>query len=165
MVVSEIETVVVGLGELKISQNVGMVLSCIGLGSCIALCMYDPFYKLGAMAHMVLPSSLNGSEYAAPAKYINTGVTNTLKKFRENGAVLNRTQIKIVGGASVLNIPGEHKLNIGERNITAVKQALAQQGLAIHAADIGGTLGRSVNLYLRSGRCVVKASGQKPFEI
>ena len=36
------EIVVVGLGEIQISDNPDLTLTCYGIGSCIAMTAYDP---------------------------------------------------------------------------------------------------------------------------
>ena len=47
----------VGLGEVKTTQDSEKVLTCLGLGSCIGVGMYDPVAKVAGMAHIVLPNS------------------------------------------------------------------------------------------------------------
>ncbi|MBM3133397.1 MAG: chemotaxis protein CheD, partial [Chloroflexi bacterium] len=63
---------VANLGEIKISNDPEATISCLGVGSCIALCMYDPQTGVGGMAHIVLPFSDNGAQSRGNAtKYAN----------------------------------------------------------------------------------------------
>ena len=57
MTVSNETMIMVGLGEVKASKDPDAVLACLGLGSCIAVAVYDPKAKVGGMAHVVLPKS------------------------------------------------------------------------------------------------------------
>ena len=50
-------TLMVGLGEVKTSEDPAEVLTCLGLGSCVAVCLHDPVAKVAGMAHIVLPDS------------------------------------------------------------------------------------------------------------
>lgn len=41
------ESVTVGMGEMQVVKDRPMVLTSIGLGSCIAMCAYDPVARRG----------------------------------------------------------------------------------------------------------------------
>jgi len=46
----------VGMGEIKVARNPS-TLTCLGLGSCVVLIIYDEGEKAGGIAHIMLPSS------------------------------------------------------------------------------------------------------------
>ncbi|MFC1925874.1 chemotaxis protein CheD [Chloroflexota bacterium] len=159
------EVIVIGLGDIHVSNDPYKVLTCIGLGSCIALCIYDPITKLGGMAHIVLPSSINGRNPMASAKYADSAVPMLLKYMSQLGAIGRRLVVKVAGGANMLSIPGKNTLNIGERNILAVKEALAKEKMSISGAELGGTCGRSVRFFVDSGRVLVQTIGKSGIEL
>jgi chemotaxis protein CheD len=74
------------------------------------------------------------------------------------GAVGNRMRAKIVGGASMFGslIPAGG-INIGERNVIAVKQVLAGAKIPIVAEDTGSDYGRSVYLNVADGAVEVRS--------
>ena len=43
--------IVLNLGELRAAQRDDTALVCLGLGSCVGLCAYDPVARVGGMAH------------------------------------------------------------------------------------------------------------------
>jgi chemotaxis protein CheD len=150
---------VVGLGEIQISKEHDMVLACLGLGSCIGIIAYDPFVKVGAMVHVVLPLGEDAPSEKAPAKYANHAIPHMLREMEKMGVIKNRLVVKIVGGAKIISsIPANSVLNIGIRNIEAVKNLLDGHRLIIKAEDIGGFLGRSVWLDISTGVTKVKTS-------
>jgi len=157
----------VGLGELAVSKEPQMVLTCIGLGSCIALCAYDPVAKIGGMAHMLLPTCKSKNEVSGlPSKYIDTGAPLLIKRMVKNGATIPNLIIKYTGGARMLSIPGENShLDIGQRNIEAIKVTLDQEKLRVCGSDVGGGFGRSIQFYLDTGRIVVKAVSGRVIEL
>ncbi len=116
-------------------------MTAIGLGSCIALMLHDPKRSIGACAHIMLPES--GGKCDRPGKYADTAVPLLVEELIALGGVKRSFVAKIVGGASMFsNFQG--KLNIGERNIEAVRAHLQTHGIPITAEDIGGTVGRTL---------------------
>lgn len=154
------ESIVVGLGEMRVLKNQPAVLTCLGLGSCIALCAYDPLAKVAGMSHMVLPSVNDGVGRAASPKYVDTAVPILVQEMTKQGAVKSNMVVKIAGGAQVLRIQGVNgRLNVGERNLQATKVALAREGISIAAADVGGDAGRTMQFFAGSGKVFVRPVG------
>lgn len=155
-----VESIVVGLGQMQVIKERPVVLTCLGLGSSIALCAYDPVANVGGMAHMVLPSSGEGTNRAPSPKYVDTGVPMLIEEMVRQGALKSGLLVKIAGGARVLRIEGlDESLDVGGRNIEAAKVALAKEGISIAAADVGGIYGRTVHLFADSGKVIVKPVG------
>lgn len=98
-------TLMVGLGEVKISQDPAEVLTCLGLGSCVGVCMYDPVAKVAGMAHIVLPNS-DGKPDKAGGKYADTAVPLLLEMMLKRGAIKSRVIVKIAGGAQISRSKG-----------------------------------------------------------
>ena len=80
---------------------------------------------------------------------------------KKMGAVPNRLEIKLVGGAHMTpaSAPGIPVMRIGDRNITAVKAQLKKLGLKAKAENLGGNKGRTVRLDVESGRVTVVTAG------
>ena len=151
--------IMVGLGEAFVSRDAGLVLTCIGIGSCVAISVFDPLLRVGGMAHMVLPES-DGKEIGFRAKYVDAGIPFLIEELLKHGANKSRMIAKMAGGARMFLVPGDNgRLNIGERNIAMTEQVLARHGIPIAAADVGGDCGRSVYLYVETGETVVKTVG------
>lgn len=168
MVVAEHATsttrlIVVNLGDVFVTTDPTVGLSCVGLGSCVAVCAYDPFAKVGGIAHVVLPK--NNPNQTSSTKFANVAVPLLLDQLRENGAYNMRLVVKIVGGASLGTLNNHVTNNIGERNIEAVKRILDQQGIKVAAADVGGNHGRSVQMHIDSGKVIVRIIGTEGHEL
>jgi chemotaxis protein CheD len=114
---------------------------------------------------MVLPSS-DGLAARPSPKYVDAGVRLLLEEMDSQGAIRRRVVVKIAGGAQMLSVPGLNgRLNVADRNIAAVKEALGQAGVPVSAADVGGNCGRTVQISLDSGQVVVKKTGGKSIEL
>jgi chemotaxis protein CheD len=154
----EQELFVVGMGEIVVTASPDAVLSCIGLGSCIAVCAYDRLAKVGGMAHVVLPqyNGLPGSNYA---KFADTAVPLLLEEMNKKGGVKSRLIVKIAGGAQMTVAPGlRDTFKTGERNLAQIMLVLQGKKIALAAADTGGNLGRTVRLYVDTGKVTVKTA-------
>ena len=49
--------IVVGVGDMKVSNDPEIVLATYSLGSCIGLTIFDPLSKVGGILHYMLPES------------------------------------------------------------------------------------------------------------
>lgn len=134
------------------------VLVTYGLGSCVGLGMWDPELHIAAMAHIMLPDSRQPRtrQEVNPAKFADTAVKAMLDHFPQLGVPIGRLQAKLVGGANMFAFPGrnggsEGALNIGQRNVNAVKDKLREFKIPIVGEDTGGSQGRSVEYYADSG--------------
>jgi chemotaxis protein CheD len=135
------------------------VLATIGLGSCVAIALYDPDSQVGALAHILLPNPAMSRETENPAKFPETIVPVMLGEMRALGATATaRINAKIVGGASMFGqLANGSGINVGERNLSATRDVLAALGIPIVAEDTGLDYGRSVYFHLADGRLEVRS--------
>lgn len=165
MTVSNETTIMVGLGDVMVSKDPDTVLACLGIGSCVAVSVYDPVTKVGGMAHVVLPKS-HGRTGEESARYADIAVPLLFKKLRDSGAIQSRLLINLAGGAQMSLALGMGKaFKIGEDNVAAVHAALGALGLKPRAAEIGGNKGRTVRLYIDSGKATVASAGEESREL
>jgi chemotaxis protein CheD len=144
---------VAGIGEMVMSSSSDSRLVAYGLGSCIALTVWDPRTRVGGLAHFMLP---NGPANAgSPVKFIDSGLDNFLKAVEAKGANVNRSILKAAGAAAMLTVGGG--LAIGKRNAEAMTTVLASRGLSLTGAALGGSAGRTVQLEVADGRFLIKS--------
>jgi chemotaxis protein CheD len=135
------------------------VISTIGLGSCVAIALYDREARVGGLAHILLPNVAMSREISNPAKFPHTIIPIMLEEMRALGTTsTSRIWAKIVGGASMFGQLGNGSgINVGERNIAATREALAEAGIQLLAEDTGLDYGRSVYFYVDDGRVEVRS--------
>ena len=135
----------------------GDIIATIGLGSCVAIALYDPETQTGGLAHILLPSMSMSRETSNPAKFPETIVPIMLAEMRALGASA-RITAKIAGGASMFGqLVNGTGINVGERNIVATREALAAAKIPLVAEDTGLDYGRSVYFHLSDGRVEVRS--------
>lgn len=161
------EVVNVGVAELKVS-NSSCVLASFGLGSCVAVAMYDPLRKVAGLAHVMLPDS-RGKEPpdGAQGKFADIAVPLLVDELVKLGARKNGLRCKIVGGAKMFEIPGATRkesnlavgspAHIGARNIEAVKSEVEKLKIPLIGEDTGGNYGRTVRFNSTNGEIEVSS--------
>jgi chemotaxis protein CheD len=133
------------------------LLVSVGIGSCVAIALYDPATRIGALAHILLPSEGLSRDAGNRAKFPSTAVPLLLEEMKKAGAT-GTPRAKIAGGASMFAalIPAGG-INMGERNVLATRTALQHAGIPVAAADVGGDYGRSVYFHLDDGRLLIRS--------
>jgi chemotaxis protein CheD len=147
------------IGEIVVSCNASEELIALGLGSCIGLVMSDSKAGVAGLAHVMLPDS--GPEVKLPGKFADTAVL--IEKRTGLGAARPRLRVAIAGGAAMFGASGT--FDIGQRNADAVRAALKVAGLRCHAADTGGSQGRTVRVSVGTGATTVRVTGTDPVEL
>ena len=120
------------------------VLCCKGLGSCIAVCLYDAEKREGGLAHILLPYNEKSDK---PFYYVNL-VFAEIMRMLKNRIKQRKIVAKISGGANIFETANT---SVGERNILAVKHWLKYYNLPVVGEDLGGIEGRNVSFDLSSG--------------
>ena len=150
------QRVVVGVGEMGVSNNPSITLSTYALGSCVAVVLYDPLLKIGGLLHMMLPeSSISPAKAASqPAMFADTGLPLLVRAVVGLKAEPARLRLFVAGGASVMCANDSFK--IGERNLRATAEFLSANGFSVRQSAVGGTINRTVHLNVGTGEITLK---------
>ncbi|HVU31951.1 MAG TPA: chemotaxis protein CheD [Opitutaceae bacterium] len=153
------QRVVVGVGDMGVSNNPQITLSTYALGSCVAVVVYDPFAKVGGLLHLMLPDSTisPGKAASQPAMFADTGLPLLFRSLAGLKADLTRVRIFLAGGANVLC--DADTFRIGERNIEAAAEFLSRNGFPIRLRSLGGSINRTVHLNVGNGDVTLKTPG------
>ncbi|MBI4312995.1 MAG: chemotaxis protein CheD [Chloroflexi bacterium] len=164
---NDVKAEVIGLGEYRISRDTSTILMCIGLGSCVSVCLYDSKQRMAGLAHVVLPVARGSAgRESKDAKYADTGVPRLIEEMCSMGARKLSLTAKISGGASLITAPGfSNRFNTGEENVLAVQRALEMQGIKLIGKDVGGHHGRTVKLVVATGAVMVLSAGKSLLEL
>ncbi|MCK4718175.1 MAG: chemotaxis protein CheD [Thermoplasmata archaeon] len=126
-------------------------LMCIGLGSCVAIALYDPIHHLGGLAHAMLPRYQEGRDKTNVGKYVDTSIYLMIDELIALGAKKGSLKAKLVGGAQMFSYLSPGTLDIGTRNVEAARETLKKERVPIVAEDVGGTRGRTMTFDIKTG--------------
>jgi len=149
------EPELVGIAQMAVTKAPEQI-CCMGLGSCVAVFLYDPTTKVGGVVHVLLPRAPQGAK--VPTKYANTAVGKLLTEVLVKGARKEHLRAKLVGGAQMFPNLSISVSDIGKENCDEAKKALRQLGVRLAAEDILGTRGRSATFDLETGRVSISTA-------
>lgn len=131
----------------------------LGLGSCVAIALYDSGAKVGGLAHILLPSLSLGRRGAEnPAKFPQTAIPALLTEMGGLGAEKRRISARLIGGASMFaNLAPPGSMQMGERNVLATREVLNTHGIPVIGEAVGGDFGRSVHFLVENGTIRVRS--------
>ena len=152
---------IVGISEMKVSSRTDDILVTYSLGSCIGLSLYDPVARVGGLIHCMLPLSKIDPVKAQtrPCMFTDTGVVALLQGVLNLGAERRRLVARVAGASCLLD--DRAMFRIGERNYTVLRKVLWKNSILIDAEDVGGTISRTMYLYMATGQTIIKSKGRE----
>jgi len=147
----------VGMGEIMVAESPRLLRS-VGIGSCIAVTLYDRDTTIGGLAHIMLPCVEEAINKSDPARFTDVAIGMMIDKMQAQGARIQDIKAKIFGGANMFPeiISTSSTMNIGKRNISAVREELQKYDIEIAAEDVGDHVGRTVLFDTGDGSVTVK---------
>jgi len=119
------------------------------LGSCVAVCFFDPVLKLCGMNHFLLPSRTStgndDTDIILNGDYSMEVLVNGLLN---KGAKKARLVAKAFGGGTIVS---SIRMAIGERNSEFAQEWLEREGIPLVASDFNGPWSRKVILVPHTG--------------
>lgn len=147
----------IGMGEIGIGQADGLLRTFVG--SCVGVAIYSRRRKLAGLAHVMLPTARTPS--SQPGKFADTAIPEMLRRLEQHcrGETV-RWSAKIAGGAKMFAFPSG--ITIGDQNVAAIEQILAELDIPILAKCCGGDQGRRIALEVATGTMTVETMGAEP---
>jgi chemotaxis protein CheD len=125
------------------------------LGSCVAVCLFDPVRVAGGANHYLLPMHGAG---AASARFGNVSIEQLISQMMSLGSRKRDLTAKVFGGAQMLasgavmgNAP-----SLGTQNVEVARRTLATHGIPIIAEDVGGNRGRKLLFRTQEGHVWIR---------
>ena len=152
--------VIVGVSDMKVSNDSEAVLVTYSLGSCIGVAIYDAVAKVGGLLHYLLPESKLSPEKAIknPYMFADTGIPSLFKAAYNLGAKKKRMKVIVAGGSQVLDQRGI--FDIGKRNDMAARKMFHRNNVITDFQNVGGSANRTIKLAVKNGDVWIKVSGK-----
>ncbi len=161
---------VIGIGDLKVSNRSGEALKTFALGSCIGIAILAPRripggHPVAGLLHIALPDSSVNQKLALerPGYFVDTGLPILIEKMLGYGCQFTELIVKIAGGASIMD--PNNTFNIGGRNILAVRKHLWKYKLGPVAEDIGDSISRTMTVDVDTGKIIIISPGKGWWEL
>lgn len=122
------------------------------LGSCVAVCLWDPEARVGGVNHYTLPLPPPGA--ATSSRFGDGAIEMLLQQVLALGALGSRLQAKVCGGGNAFGREGA--VSLGQKNVDVARERLAAHGLRVVAVHVGGSRGRKLIFQTDTGIAWVK---------
>jgi len=120
------------------------------LGSCVAVTLWHPQSRTGAMCHYLFPTP--GKNNQPTACFGNVAIKAMLSLMHDFGCPTQQLAAQVYGGAR----PSfDTTSSIGDDNVRMAQRMLSRHGIPFASEDTGGVMGRKILFDTWSGETVV----------
>lgn len=155
------EMIKVGIADWKLCNTPNKI-TTIGLGSCVGVVLYSINSSCCGLLHILLPSSKEIKNSSNRSKFADTGIDDMLTELIKQGFKQGQVLAKIAGGAAMFQFNNNSDLgSIGDRNVRAVKEALARYNIPIVSEDVGKDYGRTIIFDPQTKVLTIHSAGKK----
>ena len=131
-------------GEFAVSGDPDVVMSTV-LGSCIAVCLFDPKACVGGMNHFLLAGT--AEPRSNDLRYGVNAMELLINQLLQAGAERHKLLAKLFGGARMTTHAGD----IGRSNADFAQSFLRQEGIPCVSQSLGGEQARRVQFTPTTG--------------
>jgi chemotaxis protein CheD len=124
------------------------------LGSCVAVCLFDPEQGIGGMNHFMLPHAPGSPHFSA--RFGAVACERLVEEIVVLGGERRNLIAKVFGGACVLESLRGSGAHLGQKNFEVASAVLARHGIPIAAHEIGGARGRKLVFVTDTGAAWVQ---------
>ena len=142
-------------GEYYVTNQIENLVTT--LGSCIAVCLWDPQAGVGGMNHFMLPGGCDPKDidFTKPndaTRYGSYAMEHLVNAILQHGGLRSRLLVKIAGGGRVLR----NATDVGARNITFIMEYIRTERLQMVSQHVGGEWPRKLCFQPRTGAAQIK---------
>ncbi|HPH03003.1 MAG TPA: chemotaxis protein CheD [Spirochaetota bacterium] len=127
------------------------------LGSCVAVCLFDPASRIGGMNHILLPGKPDFVHYDDSTRYGINAMDVLVARLIALGANRLQLKAKAFGGGHVLATVSRGR-GTGQQNIDFVRTWLTTEHIPIISEDLGGYDTRRIWFHTDTGEVFLKRS-------
>src|SRR6266478_6227323 len=128
------------------------------LGSCVAVCIWDPANGIGGATHYLLPT-WDGKGLQSP-RYGDVAVSVLLQKLLEAGANRGQLRARLFGGGCLFDSMRESGANkeqhLGSRNIEVALEMLMKARIPVVSTEVGADRGQRIVFRTDTGDALVR---------
>jgi chemotaxis protein CheD len=128
------------------------------LGSCVAVCLWDPANGIGGATHYLLPT-WDGKGAQSP-RYGDVAIPVLLQKLLDAGADRRQLRAKIFGGGclfdSMRDSNSRREQHLGSRNVEVALDMLTKARIPVVSTEVGADRGQRIVFRTGSGESLAK---------
>ncbi len=122
------------------------------VGSCVAVCLWDPQARIGGINHYLLARPGPGDPH--DTRFGTCAMEQLIARMKQAGADPRRLQAAVVGGGHPIDL--EHADRIGAENVAIALAVLNANAIRIVRRETGGDHGRKLLFDTGTGELLVR---------
>jgi chemotaxis protein CheD len=128
------------------------------LGSCVAVTMFSPRQRFGAICHALLPSCRKEQPcgHTEAGKYVECAIRLMLEELKARGVVRHEIEAKLFGGSIMFDTLDGRSLSVGSQNMETALRMLEGESVRLIKQDLGGARGRKILFHTHTGEVFLK---------
>jgi chemotaxis protein CheD len=132
------------------------------LGSCLAVSMWLPRLRVGAICHAFLPKCLTWNKCQSHCqerfKYVHCTIPWMVEQLSLPGVRRSEIETKLFGGGDLFvpSMISGNNLSVGKQNTVMALEMFKKEGLIVASQDLGGTMGRKIIFNTGTGEVLLK---------
>ncbi len=147
------EKIIINAGEYYASKDPVIINTL--LGSCVAVCLYDPISRIGGMNHILLPGAPDMTKFNDPARYGINAMDILITTMMKLGGRRDKIIAKAFGGAHI--IPAiSWKYGVGHQIADFVRAFLKKEKIQLVSSDLEGFDIRKIFFHTDTGDVYLK---------
>jgi chemotaxis protein CheD len=148
-------------GEMVVSDGHDPSIVTTLLGSCVAVTMFSPRLRIGAICHALLPvcrhEGVCTPGHSEAGRYVECAVKMMLEKLSARGVGKLELETKLFGGSDMFESGCDGRSqSVGSQNIEMALKSLERESLLPVTQDLGGTRGRKIIFHTHTGEVFLK---------
>jgi chemotaxis protein CheD len=144
------------IGQLHASRHPTIIYTL--LGSCVAVCLFDPVAKIGGMNHILMPGCADFRHGGTAGRYGDNAIRMLIKRIVNLGGSLEHLVAKVFGGAHMLQ-ESSKEYSTGVKNAQGAIACLQGHHVPILKRDLGGSDTRKIYFHTDTGEVFLKRMG------
>jgi chemotaxis protein CheD len=142
-------------GEIFVSREPTIISTV--LGSCVAVTMFSPRARVGAICHATLPER-GGISELAPSHFVSSVVPYMMERLEKLGVERKEIETKLFGGADMFSAAEGSctSATVGEKNIKKALEIIKNERLRLLVYNVGGKTGRKLFFYTHTGEIFLR---------
>ena len=147
------EKIVINAGEYYASKDPVIINTL--LGSCVAVCLYDPVSRIGGMNHILLPGKPDIKRFNDSARYGINAMDTLITMMMKLGGRRDKIIAKAFGGAHIIpEISWEY--GVGHQIADFVRVFLKKEKIRLVSSDLEGFDIRKIFFHTDTGDVFLK---------
>lgn len=145
-------------GEMLVSEEPTIVTTL--LGSCVAVTMFGPRQRVGAICHALLPTCRKdfpcSHGHSEAGKYVECAVRLMVEGLVARGVPRNEIEAKLFGGSDMFDKAQGGSRSVGSQNLEMALSMLEGESVRLVTQDLGGPRGRKIIFHTHTGEVFLK---------